>query len=169
MSNSVLALRASNAMPHTTPTRPGRGDSLRSTATLSRANALSTRRLPVLLRLSRVAALVATLLVVLVAPSSAVSSAQQCKSTGRLLRYVVLFDAGTSEQSAQQAVGSTCGTSIAFYPQIAVGIAVSAEPRFAARFGMARAYSAQAETVGNPGRAELSSPAVPSTAARLPA
>lgn len=122
-----------------------------------------------LLRLSRVAALVATLLVVLVAPSSAVNSAQQCKSTSRLLRYVVLFDAGTSEQSAQQAVGSACGTSIAFYPQIAVGIAVSAEPRFAARFGLARAYSAQAETVGNPAPAELGSPAIPSTAARLPA
>jgi subtilisin family serine protease len=123
----------------------------------------------VLLRLLRVATLAATVLVLVALPSSAVGHARQCASTGRLLRYVVLFDAGTSEQSAQQAVGSACGTSIAFYPQIAVGIAVSAEPRFAARFGLARAYSAQAETVGNPARAELGSPAVPSTAARLPA
>jgi len=52
---------------------------------------------------------------------------------------------------------------------LCAGVAVSAEPRFAARFGLARAYSAQAETLSYPARAELGSPAVPSTAARLPA
>jgi subtilisin family serine protease len=123
----------------------------------------------VLLRLLRVAALVATMLMLVVVPSAAVGHAPECASTGQLLRYVVLFDTGTSEQSAQQAVHAACGTSTAYYSQIAVGIAVSAEPRFASRFGLARAYSAQAETVGNPVRAELSSPPMPSTAARLPA
>jgi subtilisin family serine protease len=86
-----------------------------------------------------------------------------------LLRYVVLFDAGTSEQSAQQAVRAACGASTAYYPQIGVGVATSVEPGFAARFGLARAYSAQAETVGNPAPAEQASPVLLSTAARLPA
>jgi subtilisin family serine protease len=91
-----------------------------------------------------------------------------CSWTGRLLRYVVLFDAETPEQQAARAVRAACGTSTAYYPQIGVGVATSAEPRFAARFGPARAYSAQAEAVAVPQRAELASPIVPPTAARLP-
>ena len=117
----------------------------------------------------RIAAIVATLLMLAGLPSSAVGHAPECTSTGRLLRYVVLFDPGTPEQPARQAVRAACGTSTAYYPQIGVGVASSAEPRFAARFGLARAYSAQAETVGTAARAELAGPVVLSTAARLPA
>jgi subtilisin family serine protease len=122
-----------------------------------------------LLRLLRFAAIVATVLMLAGLPSSAVDQVPECASTGRLLRYVVLFDAGTPEQSAQQAVHDACGSSIAYYPQIGVGVATSTEPRFAARFGPARAYSAQAETAGNPSQAEMASPVVPPTATRLPA
>ncbi|HXT43694.1 MAG TPA: S8 family serine peptidase [Pseudonocardiaceae bacterium] len=122
-----------------------------------------------MLRLLRVVAIVTTLLMLVGLPSSAVGHAPECASSGRLLRYVVLFDAGTPEQSARQAVHSACGTSTAYYPQIGVGVATSTEPGFAARFGFTRAYSAQAETVGTPAQAELASPVMPSTAARLPA
>jgi subtilisin family serine protease len=122
-----------------------------------------------LLRPLRIAAIVATLLMLAGLPSAAVGHAPECASTGRLLRYVVLFDAGTPEQSARQAVRAACGASTAYYPEIGVGVATSAEPRFAARLGLARAYSAQAETVGTPARAELADPVILSTAARLPA
>lgn len=101
-------------------------------------------------------------------PARVASALLGCASTGRLLRYVVLFDTKTPEQRAAQAVRAACGTSTAYYPQIGVGVATSVEPTFAARFGPARAYSAQAEAVVTSRRAELSSPIVPSTAARLP-
>lgn len=122
-----------------------------------------------LLRLLRVVEIIAAVLMLAGLPSSAAGQAPDCASPGRLLRYVVLFDAGTPEPSAQQAVRSACGTTTAYYPQIGVGVATSDNPGFAARFGLARAYSAQAETVGTPARAVLASPAMPSTAARLPA
>ena len=122
-----------------------------------------------MLRLLRIAAIVATLLMLAGLPSSAFARAPECASSGRLLRYVVLFDAGTPAQSARQAVHSACGTSTAYYPEIGVGVVTSAEPGFATRFGSARAYSAQAETVGIPAQAELANPVMPSTAARLPA
>jgi subtilisin family serine protease len=100
--------------------------------------------------------------------------ATDCASAGRLLRYVVLFDAETPDQRATQTIRAACGTSTAYYPQIGVAVATSAEPGFAARFGATHAYSAQAEAVAAPQRqpdrgAELTSPAVLPTAARLPA
>jgi subtilisin family serine protease len=141
-------------------------------ATFSRAYAPSTRRLRVLLRLPRVAAAVVAVLALVGPPSPVLARVAPtlpgCASTGRLLRYIVLFDAETPEQRAAQAVRAACGTSTAYYPQIGVGVATSAEPTFAARFGSARAYSAQAEAVVTAQRAELSSPIVPPTAARLP-
>ncbi len=122
-----------------------------------------------LFRVLRVAAALAVVLALAGPPSLVTGQALACTSTGPLLRYVVLFDAQTPEQSAERAIQAACGTSTAYYPQIGVGVATSTEPRFAARFGLARAYSAQAETLGNPQRAELAGPVVPLTAARLPA
>jgi subtilisin family serine protease len=90
-----------------------------------------------------------------------------CAWTGRLLRYVVLFDAETPEPRAAQAIRAACGTSTAYYPQIGVGVATSTEPTFGARFGATRAYSAQGEAVATPQRAELASRTVPPTSARL--
>lgn len=115
-----------------------------------------------LLRLLRVVAAVLTL----AGPASPVvgngtPALPGCASTSRLLRYVVLFDAGTPDQRAAREVRVACGTSTAYYPQIGVGVATSADPGFAARFGTTRAYSAQGEAVA--------SPAVPPTTARLPA
>jgi subtilisin family serine protease len=90
-----------------------------------------------------------------------------CAFSGRLLHYVVLFDAETPQQRAAQAVRSACGTSTAYYPQIGVGVVTSTEPAFAARFGATRAYSAQGEALPTPPRAELAG-SVPLTAAALP-
>jgi subtilisin family serine protease len=123
-----------------------------------------------LLRLLRVAAAVATMLTLVGLPFPTIGHGSECTSTSRqLLRYVVLFDAGTPERAAAQAVGSACGTTTTYYQQIGVGVATSADPRFATRFGVDRAYSAQSEVVGSPPRTGLATPAVAATAAVLPA
>ncbi len=134
------------------------------------------------LRLLRVVAVAGAVLALAGPPSpggaqtapTLAAPATDCASAGRVLRYVVLFDAETPEQRATQTIRAACGTSTAYYPQIGVAVATSAEPGFAARFGAARAYSAQAEAVAaaqlQPDRgAELTGPAVLPTAARLPA
>lgn len=70
-----------------------------------------------------------------------------CSAAGPSLRYVVLFDAAVPEPRANQEIRAACGTSTAYYPQIGVAVATSSEPGFAARFGLDRAYSAQAEAL----------------------
>jgi subtilisin family serine protease len=128
--------------------------------------------LRVLLRLLRVVAVLAAV-VALAGPAFSVvtgmaSAVPGCAPTGHLLRYVVLFDAEESAPQAARSVRAACGTTTAYYPQIGVGVATSAEPTFRARFGVDRAYSAQAEALASPQRAELASPIVPRTAARVP-
>jgi subtilisin family serine protease len=128
--------------------------------------------LRVLLRLLRVVAVLAAV-VALAGPAFSVvtgmaSAVPGCAPTGHLLRYVVLFDAEESAPRAARSVRAACGTTTAYYPQIGVGVATSAEPTFRARFGVDRAYSAQAEALASPQRAELASPIVPRTAARVP-
>ncbi|HEV7830668.1 MAG TPA: S8 family serine peptidase [Pseudonocardiaceae bacterium] len=120
-----------------------------------------------LLRLLRVAATVATLLTLVGLPFPTIGHGSGCTSTSRLMRYVVLFDAGTPERAAAQAVRSACGTTTIYYQQIGVGVATSAEPSFGARFGLDRSYSAQSEMVGSP-PPTLANPAVAPTAAVLP-
>jgi len=126
----------------------------------------------VLLRLLRVVAVLAAVVALAGPPSLVVtgmsSAVSGCASTGHLLRYVVLFEAATPAQRAARALQAACGTSTAYYPQIGVGVATSAEPTFRTRFGSDRAYSAQAEALAFPQRAELASPPIPSTGARVP-
>ena len=122
-----------------------------------------------LLRLLRVAAAVAAVLNLVGLPFPMIGHASECTSTSRLLRYVVLFDAGTPDPAAAQAVRAACGTTTTYYQQIGVGVTTSSDPRFAVRFGPDRTYSAQAETVGNPPRTERANPAVAPTAGGLPA
>lgn len=122
-----------------------------------------------MLRFRRAAATCAAMLA-LIGLTSAVGAhlapvSSRCALTSHLLRYVVLFDAGTPEPQAIDEVQAACGATTAYYPQIGVGIATSAEPTFATRFGPARAYSAQAEASTSPPQAELR---VLPTAARLP-
>ncbi len=125
-----------------------------------------------MLRLLRLAAAIVAVLALAGPPSLMVGHLRHglpdCPGTGLPLRYVVLFDAQTPEHQAAQEVRGACGTSTAYYPQIGVGVVTSTEPTFVARFGSARAYSAQAEAGTSPQRATLASPAVPLTAAQLP-
>ncbi|MGH3812147.1 MAG: S8 family peptidase [Pseudonocardiaceae bacterium] len=131
-----------------------------------------------LLRLLRIAAVAGAVLAMPGSPTPVIAHAAPtlpaCSAAGPLLRYVALFDVETPEPRAAQAIRAACGTSIAYYPQIGVAVATSAEPGFAARFGAARAYSAQAEALAAPQRAPLTNPkeddtTVPRTADRLPA
>jgi subtilisin family serine protease len=80
-----------------------------------------------------------------------------CTSSGKLLRYLVVFEPGTSQTAANGQVDAACATTTVYYPQISVGVATSTDPAFTARFGPDRAFSAQTQrrTTGSP-RATLS-------------
>ncbi|WP_425484835.1 S8 family peptidase [Amycolatopsis anabasis] len=71
--------------------------------------------------------------------------AGDCAASGRALRYVVVFDRGTETSAATQQIGAACGATTVYYPEIAVGVATSADPDFARRLGPERVFSAQAE------------------------
>lgn len=58
-------------------------------------------------------------------------------------RYLVLFDGGTARPAAAQEISDACGTLTGYYPEIAVGVATSADPEFDRRLGHDRAFSAQ--------------------------
>jgi subtilisin family serine protease len=68
-----------------------------------------------------------------------------CDDPGRTLRYVVVFDRGTSSEDAAGQIAAACGVTTVYYPEIAVGVATSADPDFGRRIGADRAFSAQAE------------------------
>lgn len=69
--------------------------------------------------------------------------AADCVQHGPALRYLVVFATGTSAPLAEAQVAAACGTTTAYHPQIAVAVAVSADPGFGRRIGLDRAYSAQ--------------------------
>ncbi|PRX47265.1 subtilase family protein [Prauserella shujinwangii] len=73
------------------------------------------------------------------------AAASGCAGSGPPLRYVVLFDRGTSPAAAHREIESACGVPAAYYPEIAVGIATARDPRFAELLGPDRAFSAQAQ------------------------
>ncbi|MBY8851738.1 S8 family serine peptidase, partial [Saccharothrix sp. MB29] len=70
-------------------------------------------------------------------------TAPGCVQPGPTLRYLVVFERGTSEPLANARVAGACGTTTGYYPQIAVAVAVSADPGFTRRMGVERTYSAQ--------------------------
>jgi len=102
-----------------------------------------------LLRRSPLAALAAALLAAgcLSAPAAgAEDQAQQgCVQPGPTLRYLVVFANGTTAQDADAQVSAACGTTTVYYAPIAVAVATSPDPGFAAKIGPDRAYSAQGE------------------------
>jgi hypothetical protein len=73
------------------------------------------------------------------------ATAVDCVQPGPTLRYLVVFDPGTSAPLADAQIAAACGTTAHYYPQIAVAVAVSPDPRFGQRIGPHRAYSAQAD------------------------
>jgi subtilisin family serine protease len=68
-----------------------------------------------------------------------------CVQGGPTLRYLVVYTQGTSAADAGSQITAACGTTTVYYSQIAVAVATSADPSFAARIGPARTYSAQAQ------------------------
>jgi subtilisin family serine protease len=66
-----------------------------------------------------------------------------CSSSSAALRYLVLLDPGTTQQDAVKEIVAACGALTAYYPQIAVAVASSADKRFTDRMGTDRAFSAE--------------------------
>ena len=81
-----------------------------------------------------------------VLPASAAPPAP-CEQSGPPLRYLVVFDQGTTEQAAGTQISASCGTTVVYYPQISVAVATATGPGFTDRIGFDRAYSAEAEAV----------------------
>ncbi|GAA3052042.1 S8 family peptidase [Actinokineospora globicatena] len=67
-----------------------------------------------------------------------------CHPTGAQSRYLVLFAEGTSPEGASHEMTLACGSTVAYYGEIAVGVATSGDPRFAERVGRDRAFSTEA-------------------------
>ncbi|MGW5052254.1 S8 family peptidase [Actinokineospora sp. NPDC004072] len=82
------------------------------------------------------------------APDATADPRPDCAPSGPTLRYVVLFDAGTAAEDAKLDISVACGSLSGYYAQIAVGIAVSADPAFADRMGRDRAFSASTVASG---------------------
>jgi subtilisin family serine protease len=70
-----------------------------------------------------------------------------CAENTADVRFVVLFTAGTSAADADAETTSRCGSPLAYYPQIGVGVATSTDRRFAELMGRDRAFSAQSAMV----------------------
>lgn len=105
-----------------------------------------------LLRRARAAALCTALLAVGCLATATAASADplpdsqgSCLQSGPDLRYLVVFNPGTSQLVAENTITAECGTTTIYYPQIAVAVAMSPDPTFADRIGPNRAYSAQAQ------------------------
>ncbi|WP_317493679.1 S8 family serine peptidase [Haloechinothrix sp. LS1_15] len=81
-----------------------------------------------------------------VATDTTVTGEGPCRESGTPLRHIVVFPEGTQQRRADDAVTDACGRSTAYYPEIAVAVATSADPGFAARLpDGARSFSAQHE------------------------
>jgi subtilisin family serine protease len=110
-----------------------------------------------LLRRAPLAALGAALLVAACLGAPVAGADEQapggCVQPGPTLRYLVVFDKGTAEPDADAQIAAACGTATVYYAQIAVAVATSPDPGFAAKIGPDRAYSAQGETWTSNGRA----------------
>jgi subtilisin family serine protease len=68
-----------------------------------------------------------------------------CAQGGPTMRYLVVFAPGTAGQDADAQITGACGTTTVYYAQIAVAVAMSADPGFGERIGPDRVYSAQAQ------------------------
>lgn len=100
--------------------------------------------------LRRISAVVGCAVLALFSPlgclcSAAATEWADCASPAASARYIVLFDDNTPENDASDEVSSACGDLTGYYPEIAVGVARSADPVFAERLGPGRAFSAQAQ------------------------
>ncbi len=70
------------------------------------------------------------------------AATEECDPEGPALRYLVVFEPRTSDADATTLVDTACGELETYHPEIAVGVATSADDRFAYRLGPHRAFSA---------------------------
>jgi subtilisin family serine protease len=102
-----------------------------------------------LLRRLTVAAVSAVMLATCLVTTGVMASAQPpgkppaCSTSLPELRYLVLFDGGTTRPAAAKETSAACGTLTGYYAEIAVAVATSRDPRFDERLGKDRAFSAQ--------------------------
>src|SRR2546430_1310135 len=80
-----------------------------------------------------------------VTPAAAAEQAPRCEPTGPSYGYVVLYQPNIPEFVAEHELRAQCGQKTAYYPEIGVAVATSADPGFASRIGVFRAYSAGKE------------------------
>ncbi|WP_130348203.1 S8 family serine peptidase [Herbihabitans rhizosphaerae] len=73
-----------------------------------------------------------------------------CADTGDELRYLVVFDRGTTQQAAEAEIAQACGRTTVYYPQIAVAVVTSDAVAFADAIGRERAFSAEGEAISRP-------------------
>ncbi len=66
-----------------------------------------------------------------------------CSGGSTELRYLVLLDPGTTQAEAVNEIATACGALTAYYPQIAVAVASSADDEFSRQIGTDRAFSAE--------------------------
>ena len=66
-----------------------------------------------------------------------------CSTDSAELRYLVLLDPGTTQPTAANEIAAACGALTAYYPQIAVAVASSADEDFIERMGTDRAFSGE--------------------------
>ncbi|MFC4858288.1 S8 family peptidase [Actinophytocola glycyrrhizae] len=66
-----------------------------------------------------------------------------CTTDSAELRYLILLAPGTTQPDAADEIAASCGALTAYYPQIAVAVASSADSGFAERIGTDRAFSAE--------------------------
>lgn len=106
-----------------------------------------------LLRRAPAAAVSAVVLVTNLVTTGVTASAQPadpprsaCSANAAELRYLVVFDTGTTQPDAAAQIAGACGAITAYYPEIAVAVANSANETFADRIGLDRAFSAQRAT-----------------------
>ena len=76
---------------------------------------------------------------------------EACSSSTAEVRYLVVFDEGTAQPDATAEIAQACGALTVYYPEIAVGVANSADDAFAQRMGTDRAFSAQRVLRGQQG------------------
>ena len=104
--------------------------------------------MPLLRRLT-VAAVSAVMFATCLVTTGVVATAQPpgkppvCSDSLPEPRYLVLFDGGTAQSAASGEIAAACGTLTGYYPEIAVAVATSPDPRFGERLGLDRAFSAQ--------------------------
>ncbi|OZM74997.1 serine protease [Amycolatopsis antarctica] len=85
------------------------------------------------------------------APSAPAPAA--CDETSPAYSYVVLFQPRTKQKAVDREMAEKCGSTVSYFPEIGVAVAVSRNADFQQRVGPFRAYSGGKEVAEAPGTA----------------